>query len=479
MSPAIEVVLDLQPSVVVLVDGSNVSYASTQGSRPSLKRLQAVRAALDQHGIRSVTFADASLRHLIDDKLEFANLLASNEIVQVPAGSNADDYILQFAQRRQGRGDTVYILTNDTFPIRSARGVVPRITFLTVPWGDSEELLFNPPLESLTEAGEGAEETILEAKEETIVEVASSNVVTAAPTLPAPAPTVQPPAPTEAPPVSSAPTLAAPPDLIAAFLKFLLFLEPLAQEGALIPFTALAGYLHNQFEGDFCQRFGYRKPKDFAEALQGDGYAIMRRPSGPALYLELTQKALDETARIELEVEAKAESAGAVNEPVPELNEDIVARALDLLREEHHFPTEERVGAKLKSLGLKEGSAVRAALDGAVDAGLVRRDRDATRVLYWPASGRWDATDPNDQVDPYPAELWKDFDQALHRLEPNARTEQTRYHLAKHLGEAGVPSIREIPQAQREHMVQLAVGKRMIDPVPTYMGTRLTVPVRG
>ncbi len=100
-------------------------------------------------GLSAVTLVDASLRHRIDDKESLETMIRSGQVTQTPAGRTADEFLVQLALRIREQRKSVYILTNDTFAENGGRGVCPRIAFLLVPLGDSEELLFSPTLESI------------------------------------------------------------------------------------------------------------------------------------------------------------------------------------------------------------------------------------------------------------------------------------------------------------------------------------------
>ncbi len=436
------------PTAVVIVDGSNACYSSGAKGTPSLRRLLAIRGELRKHNIDAVTIVDASLRHLIDDVEGFAGLLNAGELIQVPAGRRADDFIMQLALRRQSKGDNVYVLTNDLFPLKEGRGVVPRLTFLVVPWGEGEEPIFSPPLETIAETEPSLDEA----------QTPLTHPVIPPGSIEEPVPQTE---------ISE--------DLLNAFLKFLISLDPPRQKGDTVPFTQVAGYLHNMFEGDFCKRFGYRKPKEFALALEAQGY-VKLETRGLPLYLILNEKAIEGSEKLELEVgepEVAAPSGGRSERT----GRDLLNRALELLRQEQYLPTEERIVAKFNSVAPDKVSSLRTMLERRAKAGEITKAKEGPLTCYWPAAGRWEATNPNDPGDAYPPELWKDFEEALRRLPPDRRVLLTRYHLAKYLGEAGVPALQSLPQAKREHMVQLALKRKLLQVVPTFRGPRFHAPL--
>jgi hypothetical protein len=94
---------------VVLVDGSNVAH-STEGSKPLVANLLAVRDKLKEEGFDPIIVADAALRHQIDDPKVYEDMIGSGSVRQAPAGTDADYFILSFA--RELGAD---IVSNDRF----------------------------------------------------------------------------------------------------------------------------------------------------------------------------------------------------------------------------------------------------------------------------------------------------------------------------------------------------------------------------
>lgn len=430
----------------ILVDGSNVAYGSGSFKRPKIEVINAVLGELRRHQFRVVTFVDAKLRHVINEPQEMEKLVEDGVILQAPAGREADDILLQLALNRQRHGETVYILTNDMFPVKEAKGVVPRIAFVVVPLGDTEEVIFSPPLESLIEH---AEERI-PAPSQSLSSISDDG------------------------PIQEEPVVRIDSDLLDAFMSFVITIEPPVGKGSRIPFAHVAGYLHNQFDGGFCARFGYGKPKEFASALEENGYVRLRREGAP-LYLEIKEKLMDKCAEGSLEMD-KSISRVPTTPSSKESKESLLQRALELLREDHHYPTEERVTAKLKSLARKKRLHIKKLLAEGVKRKLLNKQKQRGAVYYWPEGERWEATDPGDPEDSYSPELWQAFKKSLHQLPRHQRIAQTRYYLAKSLRAVGVPEIETLPQAKCEHMVQLAVNKFLLRVISTPMGPRINVP---
>jgi hypothetical protein len=103
----------------VLVDGANVLFAS--GSKPKLKNLQLVMRKLEEEGRWYIVFADASVKYKLGKKEKpvFERMISEEMVQQVPAGTPADRWILEYASRHPD----CKILSNDTF--REWEGVFP------------------------------------------------------------------------------------------------------------------------------------------------------------------------------------------------------------------------------------------------------------------------------------------------------------------------------------------------------------------
>jgi len=94
---------------VVLVDGSNVAH-STEGERPRVANLLAVRAKLCEEGSEPIIVADASLRHQVDDQRQYERMVDEGLVRQAPAGTDADYFILSFARELDA-----CVVSNDRF----------------------------------------------------------------------------------------------------------------------------------------------------------------------------------------------------------------------------------------------------------------------------------------------------------------------------------------------------------------------------
>lgn len=94
-----------------MVDASNVAhFGRKRDAKPSLEYIVKAAEALEKLGYEPILIADASLRHEIDQKDEFNQLLEEDKIQQVPSGTTADHFILKMAEDEDAK-----ILSNDVF----------------------------------------------------------------------------------------------------------------------------------------------------------------------------------------------------------------------------------------------------------------------------------------------------------------------------------------------------------------------------
>jgi hypothetical protein len=96
---------------VVVIDGANVAYEErSAGGKPKLSNLLKVRRELEERGEEAVIIVDASLKYDIDDQDQLEQLIRSQQVRQVPAGTDADYFIIQFADQLDA-----LIVTNDRY----------------------------------------------------------------------------------------------------------------------------------------------------------------------------------------------------------------------------------------------------------------------------------------------------------------------------------------------------------------------------
>jgi hypothetical protein len=116
-------------SRVVLVDGSNVAFSS-EGEQGVLKNIVTIRDRLVADGFEPIVVVDAALRHTIDDEAGYERLVDEGAIRQAPAGTDADYFILCFADELNAS-----IVSNDRFKdhIKQHPGLRKRlIKYMTV-----------------------------------------------------------------------------------------------------------------------------------------------------------------------------------------------------------------------------------------------------------------------------------------------------------------------------------------------------------
>jgi predicted nucleic acid-binding protein len=95
----------------IIIDGANVAYEErSAGGRPKLSNLLKVRRELEERGFEVIILVDASLKYDIDDQAQLESLIASQQVRQVPAGTDADFFIIQLAEQLDAR-----IVTNDRY----------------------------------------------------------------------------------------------------------------------------------------------------------------------------------------------------------------------------------------------------------------------------------------------------------------------------------------------------------------------------
>ena len=95
----------------VIVDGANVAYGElSHDGNPKVSNLVATVEALQGRGYEPIVIIDASLRYEVDDPEQLEGLLDDREYRQAPAGTDADYFILETADRLEAR-----VVSNDEF----------------------------------------------------------------------------------------------------------------------------------------------------------------------------------------------------------------------------------------------------------------------------------------------------------------------------------------------------------------------------
>jgi hypothetical protein len=99
---------------VAVVDGANIAYEElTADGKPRVANLVAVRDALEKLGFDPIVMVDAALRHSVDDPRQLEGLLDKQLVLQAPAGTDADYFVLRTAQQQDG-----IVVSNDRFEDR-------------------------------------------------------------------------------------------------------------------------------------------------------------------------------------------------------------------------------------------------------------------------------------------------------------------------------------------------------------------------
>jgi hypothetical protein len=107
----------IKPTVHYIVDGSNVAMeARTFKEGGRLQQLELVMEKLAKTDGSAITIlVDANLRHHIDRKEDLEKMIQDRRVLQAPAQTDADEFILQTAEAHRSRGEDVVIITNDRY----------------------------------------------------------------------------------------------------------------------------------------------------------------------------------------------------------------------------------------------------------------------------------------------------------------------------------------------------------------------------
>ncbi len=95
----------------IIVDGTNVAYAElSEAGNPQVSNLVAMCQTLEHKGYHPTLIVEASLRHTVDDPEQLEALLDDRRYRQAPAGTDADYFVLETADRLQAQ-----VVSNDEF----------------------------------------------------------------------------------------------------------------------------------------------------------------------------------------------------------------------------------------------------------------------------------------------------------------------------------------------------------------------------
>ncbi|MCL5440160.1 MAG: hypothetical protein M1595_04570 [Candidatus Thermoplasmatota archaeon] len=139
----------MDPSPFFIIDASNMALSLNDGKG----HLAIIRKGIDSlkrelPSSRIIAIADASLKHRVDDKERFEDMLKCRDVYQVPAGTSADYYIEKVALKANEDLMKVLLVSNDQFKGRKIEKF-ERLKFLVVTINDSPEIFFYPDPKSI------------------------------------------------------------------------------------------------------------------------------------------------------------------------------------------------------------------------------------------------------------------------------------------------------------------------------------------
>jgi len=98
----------------VVIDGSNVAWghgSKKMGDRPTAKNIKLVTESLKDKGFKEIiAIVGASLRHSITDKDTFNELKKEGILLEAPAETDADNFIIKYTKRKNA-----FVVSNDAF----------------------------------------------------------------------------------------------------------------------------------------------------------------------------------------------------------------------------------------------------------------------------------------------------------------------------------------------------------------------------
>jgi hypothetical protein len=98
-----------EESRIAIIDGSNVAYSS-EGDQAHLENITLICDKMVEEGYKPIVVVDAALRHHIDDRRGYEQMVEDGKIRQAPAGTDADYFILSFARELEAA-----VVSNDRF----------------------------------------------------------------------------------------------------------------------------------------------------------------------------------------------------------------------------------------------------------------------------------------------------------------------------------------------------------------------------
>lgn len=123
---------------IAIIDGLNVAY-SKNDKRARLSNILAVEKTLKKTFDSVEIIVDASARHKIDDSNALEALIRKNKIFMCPANIDGDDLIWVRSATLAEHGASVWIVTNDRFPVAKSEksGIFVRNLTTTI-WPSGE-----------------------------------------------------------------------------------------------------------------------------------------------------------------------------------------------------------------------------------------------------------------------------------------------------------------------------------------------------
>lgn len=96
----------------ILVDAANVAFFNRDApeAKASVDNLLAMRRQLEGMGYRPIFIADAALKYKVDDKERLDHLEQEGRILQAPAATQADYFLLAYSTR-----ENLPIVSNDVY----------------------------------------------------------------------------------------------------------------------------------------------------------------------------------------------------------------------------------------------------------------------------------------------------------------------------------------------------------------------------
>lgn len=110
----------------IIVDGSNIAFFHRNPKKePKFENIQLIikilKETANDYPVDFLIIVDASLRHRINKKEKLEVLERTGTIVQCPRNHQADDFIIEFAQKHP---ENTIIISNDSFREYETDGLV-------------------------------------------------------------------------------------------------------------------------------------------------------------------------------------------------------------------------------------------------------------------------------------------------------------------------------------------------------------------